>query len=61
MWNFLKQLFYITHDNQMQNKYSKNLAKFSKKNLCWSLFLIKLQILDLQIFKKDTSAQVFCC
>ena len=39
----------------------KNLAKFSKKHLRWSLFLIKLKLSEFQIVKKDTSAQVISC
>ena len=34
----------------------KNLANFTGKYLCWSLFLI-----ELQAHQKDTPAQVFSC
>ena len=32
---------------------------FTGKHLCWSLFLIKLQQLQLQLYQKETSIQVF--
>ena len=39
----------------------KNFANFSGKHLCWSLFLIKLQALGLQLHYKETSTHVFSC
>ena len=39
--------------NQMQNWCYKKSPKLSRKHLRWSLFLIKLQVSDLKIFKKD--------
>ena len=36
----------------------KNFANFTGKLLCWSLFLIKLQ---LQLYQKETPTQVFFC
>ena len=38
----------------------KNFANFTGKHLRWSLFLNKLQAC-LQLFKKETPAQVFSC
>ena len=35
----------------------KNFALFTKKCLCWSLFLIK----GLELYQKQTSTQVFSC
>ena len=35
--------------------------KIGGKHVFWSLFLIKLQPEDLQIYYKKTSAQVFSC
>ena len=32
-----------------------------EKQLCWSLFLIKLQTFSLQVFWKGTSTQVLSC
>ena len=37
----------------------KNFANFTGKHLCWSLFLINLQDLDLQLYWKETLTQVF--
>ena len=39
--------------------YIKNLAKFTGKYLCQSLFLVKLQASGLQLYSKQTLAQVF--
>ena len=36
------------------------LAKFTRKHLCWRVFLIKLQAWSLQLYLKETLAQVFC-
>ena len=36
----------------------KNFANFTGKQLCWSLFLIKLQ---LQLYQKEAPTQVFFC
>ena len=38
----------------------KNFAIFTRKHLCWSLFLIKLPP-GLQLYKKETLTQVFSC
>ena len=35
----------------------KNFAIFTGKHLCWSLFLLKPE--DLQLFKKEIPTQVF--
>ena len=37
------------------------LRKFSRKHLCQSLFLIKLQVSDLKFLKEDASAWIFSC
>ena len=37
----------------------KNFAIFTRKYLCWDLFLIKLQAFRLAIFWKETPTQVF--
>ena len=39
----------------------KNLANFKGKHQSWSLFLIKLQASGLQLYWKETLAQVFSC
>ena len=39
----------------------KKFAKFTKKHLCQSLFLIKLQPQACNFIKKETLAQVFSC
>ena len=39
----------------------KNFTKFTGKHLYQSLFLIKLQASDLQLYGKETLAQVFSC
>ena len=40
----------------------KNLAIFTRKHLCWSLFLIKLQAWrPLHFIEKETPTQVFFC
>ena len=39
----------------------KNFAKFIEKQLCHSLFLIKLQTETCNFIKKETLAQVFSC
>ena len=39
----------------------RNFAKFTRKNLCQNLFLIKLNSVDLQFIKKKTLAEVFPC
>ena len=39
----------------------KNFANFTGKHLCWSIFIIKLQAFNLQVFKKETPAQVLSC
>ena len=37
----------------------KNLANFTEKHLCWSLFLIKLQAFrPVTLFKKDSNTSV---
>ena len=36
-----------------------NFSKLTEKYLCWSSFLIKLQVWGLQLYQKETSAQVF--
>ena len=38
---------------------AENFAKPTGKNLCWSLFLIKLQTSSLQLCQNGTPAQVF--
>ena len=38
-----------------------NFAYFTRKHLCWSLFLIKLQSLTWKVTKKGTLTQVFSC
>ena len=38
----------------------KNFAKLTRKHLCWSLFLIKLQV-DLQLYDEETPTQLFSC
>ena len=43
----------------MFNRFLKNFTKFTGKHLCLTLFLIKLQPSDLQVFKKETPTQVF--
>ena len=39
----------------------KNFANFTGKRLCWSVFLIHLQALGLQLYQKETPTQVFSC
>ena len=39
----------------------KNFAKSTEKNLCWSSFLINLQIGDPQYYLKETLTQLFPC
>ena len=39
----------------------RNLANSTGKQLCWSLFLIKLQAWGLQLHLKETPKQVFSC
>ena len=39
----------------------RNFVKFTGKHLCRGLFLIKLQAWGLQLYKKETPAQVFSC
>ena len=41
-------LYYI--DNHIQNRCSKNLAKFMGKHLRWNLFVIKMQASCLQFY-----------
>ena len=36
-------------------------ANFTGNHLCWSLFLIKLQTWDLQLYLKETPTNVFSC
>ena len=38
-----------------------NFANFTWKYLCWSLFLIKLQVSGLQLYLKETPIHVFSC
>ena len=59
LWDFLEHRFCITYDNQIQIGILKNLAKFSRKLLWWSLLLIKLQVSDCNFFKRHSSADVF--
>ena len=59
LWDFLEHLFCITYDNQIQIGVLKNLAKFSRKLLCWSLLLIKPLVSNLQVFKRHSSTGVF--
>ena len=37
----------------------KNFANFTRKHLSWSLFLMRLQGWDLQLYSKQTTTQVF--
>ena len=53
--NFKKQLSNVFNKKPVL----KNFAIFKGKHLCWSLFLIKLQ--GLQLYLKDTPTQVFSC
>ena len=39
----------------------KNFANFTGKHLCWSLFLIKLQVFQVCSFIKKSPTQVFFC
>ena len=39
----------------------KNLAEFTAKHPCWSLFLKKLKASGLQLCSKETPAEVFSC
>ena len=39
----------------------KNFTKITGNYLCWSLFLIKLQASGLQLYWKETPAQLFSC
>ena len=39
----------------------KNFANFTGKNLCWCLFLMKLQVLSPATLLKETPTQVFFC
>ena len=39
----------------------KNCAIFTRKNLCWILFLVKLQAFRAAILLKKTATQVFSC
>ena len=39
----------------------KNFANLKGKHLCWSLFLIMLQVLCLRLFQTETPTQVFSC
>ena len=37
------------------------ISQYYRKTPCWSLFLIKLQVWSLQIYQKETPAQMFSC
>ena len=39
----------------------KNFAKLTGKHLCQSLFFNKVAVLGLQLYQKETLAQVFSC
>ena len=45
----------------MKNGVLRNFSKFTGKNLCQSLFLIKLQAWPATLLKKETLAHVFSC
>ena len=45
----------------MKNGVLKNFANFTEKHLCWSLFLIKLQAVNLQVLYKKTPTQGLSC
>ena len=40
---------------------AKNFAMFKRKQLCWSLFLIKLQVFRTRTLLKRNPAQEFSC
>ena len=44
-----------------KKRYLQNFANFTGKHLCWSLFLIKLQALGLQLYKKETPTKAISC
>ena len=39
----------------------KNFANFTRKDVCWSLLLIKLRDWGLQRYYKETPTQLLCC
>ena len=51
--------FRTTYDNQIQIGVLKNIAKFSRKHLCWSFLLIKLQVSTCKFFKKTLQHRCF--
>ena len=59
-----EQLLYQT-DKSRHRRCSQNFSKlfliFTEKHLCWSLFFMKLQTSDLQLYKKENPTQVFSC
>ena len=65
--DFPEKLFFWTPLNDYRKqrpevfckkKCSQKFLKIHKKNLCWSLFLIKLQASDLQLYQKRNSSTV---
>ena len=44
-----------------KNGVLENFTKFTRKHLCQSLFLIRLQASGLQLYQKETLVQVFSC
>ena len=45
----------------IRKRFLKNFSIFIEKPLCWTLFLIKLQASELQLYQKETPTQVFSC
>ena len=67
---FSKKYIFIIFRSSCRQMFFKtgvigNFAIFTGKHLCWSLFLIKLRALGLQLYfnlvPKETSTQVFSC
>ena len=58
--HFRKSYFRSTHQRCSVKKGNlKNFANFKGKHLCWSLFLIKLQVLKLLVTVSTSSEQLF--
>ena len=51
--------FRSSHWNSLKKGVLRNFANFTGKQLCWSLFLIELQPLGLQLYKKRLQHRCF--
>ena len=49
------------HKCSFKKSILKNFANFTGKRLCWSLFLIKLQVWRPATLRKETPTQIFSC